>query len=90
MQLVKNTKFKQVPGGEDDILVVPRAVGVNLSNAQQQRILRYLAAGGQVVAEGRQAWLEKIGFGFPGGQMSISSVSDLGHEEMVQIGRAHV
>jgi hypothetical protein len=82
VQLVKCAKFSQAPGAKDVLLVIPQAAGSTLREAQQRQIVRYLAAGGEVVADGRQAWLEKIGFGFPGGQMVVSSVSDLNHEEM--------
>jgi uncharacterized protein YdaL len=82
VKLVKSTRFVQVPEAKDVLLVIPRAVGARLSDRQQQEVLRYLTTGGEVVADGQQAWLQKIGFGFPGGQLVVSSVSDLSHAEM--------
>jgi uncharacterized protein YdaL len=82
VKLVKSAKFTQVPGAKDVLLVIPRAAGARLSDAQQRQVVGYLTTGGEVVADGPQAWLQKIGFGFPGGQMIVSSVSDTSHPEM--------
>jgi len=76
------SKFTRAPAGSDTVLVVPRGAGARLSQKQQQEVLRYLAAGGLLVADGRQAWLEKLGFRWSGQSASVSAVTDLLYPEM--------
>jgi hypothetical protein len=82
IKLVRPAEFTQAPAGGQTILIVPQATCARLSAAQQQEILHYLSAGGQVVMEGRQPWLDKLGFTWEGRQVSISSVSDDLYPEM--------
>ncbi|MBZ5516735.1 MAG: hypothetical protein LAN62_18175, partial [Acidobacteriia bacterium] len=81
VKLIKVAKFTQLPA-KDALLVIPQAAGARLGEGQRRQILRYLTLGGEVVVDGPQAWLEKVGFSFPGGQTVVSSVTDPGHAEM--------
>ncbi len=76
------SKFTLAPAESDAVLVVPRGAGARFSQKQQQEILEYLAAGGLLVADGRQAWLEKLGFRWSGQSASVSTVTDLLYPEM--------
>ena len=84
VKTVSAAKFRAGAQALDDtLLVVPHAAGMRLTDAQQRLVVRYLGSGGDVVADGAQAWLTKIGFVFSGLQMIVSSVTDpdsCGHE----------
>jgi uncharacterized protein YdaL len=82
VKTVDLAKFRQAPSSEDTLLVVPHAAGIKLTDAQQRQVVRYLGSGGNVVADGSQAWLAKIGFGFNNLQMIVSSVTDPNHTDM--------
>jgi uncharacterized protein YdaL len=82
VKTVSAAKFKEVPNSKDTLLVVPHAAGVRLTAAQQQLVVRYLGSGGNVVADGSQPWLAKVGFGFTGLQTIVSSVTDAIHVDM--------
>ena len=43
-------------------MVVPEAAANRLKLAQQRELVRYLHSGGAIVADGRQGWLEDVGF----------------------------
>ena len=75
-------KFRQAPSADDTLLVVPHAAGVRLTDAQQRLVLRYLGSGGDVVADGAQSWLAKVGFGFGNLQTIVSTVTDPDHTDM--------
>ncbi len=84
---VNLSKFR-VPGkSTDTLLVVPQAAGARLTDAQRRLVLRYLGSGGEVVADGTQPWLSKIGLGFTGLQMIVSSVTDPNHADMPLVWR---
>ena len=82
VKTVSAAKFREAPKSDDTLLVVPHAAGLRLTEAQQRLVVRYLGSGGNVVADGSQAWLTKIGFGFSGLQMIVSSVTDPDHADM--------
>ena len=83
VKLVSASKFRELPRASDDtLLVVPHAAGARLSDAQQRLVLRFLGSGGDVVADGVQTWLTKIGFNFNGLQMIVTSVTDPIHADM--------
>jgi hypothetical protein len=82
VKTVSVAKFRQAPRPDDTLLVVPHAAGLRLTEAQQRQVVRYLGSGGEVVADGSQAWLAKIGFGFNGLQMIVTSVTDPIHADM--------
>jgi uncharacterized protein YdaL len=82
VRLVKPEDFNRAPANRETVVVVPEAMGVRLSEAQQDELLRYLSSGGHVVAEGKQPWLEKLGFKWEGRQVTISTVSDDLYPEM--------
>jgi uncharacterized protein YdaL len=79
---VKPGDFTRAPADRETILIVPEAAGARLSAAQQQSILRYLDAGGHVVAEGKQEWLKQLGFVWQGRQLTLSAVADDLYPEM--------
>jgi uncharacterized protein YdaL len=74
--------FNRAPEDHGVLLVVPLAADQSLNEAQHREVIRYLAAGGSVVADGHQAWLDKIGFEFPGGRVPVSTVSDPSHADV--------
>jgi hypothetical protein len=80
--VVKLADFTRAPADPETVLVVPRGAGALLSQRQQQEILRYLAAGGALVADGRQEWLGGLGLRWLGGTVSVSTVADLLFPEM--------
>jgi hypothetical protein len=83
VKIVSTSKFRTAPKPSDDtLLVVPHAAGMRLTEAQQRQVVRYLGSGGDVVADGAQVWLTKIGFVFSGLQMIVSSVTDPIHADM--------
>ncbi len=83
-RLVRASEFRGAPGEQETILIVPQAAGGALSPAQQGEILGYLTSGGPVVAEGRQAWLEKLGFKWEkeARPLSVGAVVDELYPEM--------
>jgi len=81
VRIVKAGGFRRAPGDAGAVLVVPGGAGARLTGAQQQEIVRFLAAGGAVVAEGRQGWLEQVGFRWPGRSISVSAVADPAYTE---------
>ena len=82
VKIVSAAKFREAPGINDTLLVVPHAAGLKLTEGQQRLVLRYLGSGGNVVADGSQAWLAKIGFVFSGTQTIVSSVTDPDHSDV--------
>jgi len=82
VKAVTVAKFRAAPSADDTLLVVPHAAGVRLTDGQQRLVVRYLGSGGDVVADGSQAWLAKIGFVFSNLQMIVSSVTDPDHSDM--------
>jgi uncharacterized protein YdaL len=83
VKIVSAAKFRDTPRLSDDtLLVVPHAAGVKLTDGQQRLVVRYVGSGGDVVADGSQAWLAKIGFTFSNLQMIVSSVTDPIHADM--------
>ena len=82
VKIVSAAKFREVPGAGETLLVVPHAAGVKLTPGQQRLVVRYLGSGGNVVADGAQDWLTKVGFGFSKLQMIVSSVTDPNHADM--------
>jgi len=64
------------------VLVVPQAPGERLAGAEQEQLLRYLSSGGLVVADGRQPWLGRLGFGWMERRVPVSSVVDVLYPEM--------
>ena len=74
---LKLAAFSNPPAEPETVVVLPRGAGVRLSEKQQQAILRHLAAGGSVVADGRQEWLTTLGFRWLGQVVSVSAVTDL-------------
>jgi uncharacterized protein YdaL len=81
-KLVNVAQFRSGPPPTDTILVVPQAAGVRLSESQQKEVLRYLSEGGGIVADGRQPWLEKLGFAWSDRQAWIGAVADVLYPEM--------
>lgn len=75
-------KFREAPNSSDTILAVPYAAGMRLTDEQQRRLVRYLGAGGNVVADGAQPWVAKIGIAFSNHKMTVSSVSDPDHSDV--------
>lgn len=73
---VKIAVFRRAPAAPGTVLVVPGGAGVRLERAQQQEVARYLAAGGGVVGDGRQAWLEQAGFRWQGRTLSAGAAAD--------------
>ena len=82
VKTVNALKFRETPGTNDTILVVPHAAGVKLTEGQQRLVLRYLGSGGNVVADGSQPWLGKIGIVFTGFQTIVSAVTDPDHTDI--------
>ena len=83
VKTVSVAKFRTLPKASDDtLLIVPHAAGSRLTEAQQRLVVRYLGSGGDVVADGSQPWLTRIGFGFSGLQMIVTSVTDPIHADM--------
>jgi len=80
---VSAAKFRETPKSSDDtLLVVPHAAGTRLTEAQQRLVVRYLGSGGNLVADGAQPWLTRIGFNFSGLQMIVTAVTDSIHADM--------
>jgi uncharacterized protein YdaL len=82
VKIVSAAKFREAPGISDTLLVVPHAAGLKLTEGQQRLVLRYLGSGGNVVADGSQAWLTRIGFTFSGTQTIVSAVTDPDHSDV--------
>jgi hypothetical protein len=82
VKTVSAAKFREAPSSSDTLLVVPHAAGTRLTDTQQRQVVRYLGSGGNVVADGSQAWLTKVGFGFSNLQMIVSAVTDPNHTDM--------
>jgi hypothetical protein len=82
VKIVSATKFREAPGISDTLLVVPHAAGLKLTEGQQRLVLRYLGSGGNVVADGSQPWLSRIGFVFSGTQTIVSAVTDPDHSDV--------
>ncbi|MGD0222906.1 MAG: DUF2334 domain-containing protein [Terriglobia bacterium] len=82
VRTVPVAKFRAAPSSDDTLFVVPHAAGLRLTDAQQRLVVRYLGSGGDVVADGMQPWLTKIGFGFSNLQMIVSSVIDPDHTDV--------
>ncbi len=84
---VNLNKFRVPAKTTDTMLIVPQGAGARLSEAQQRQVLRYLGSGGDVVADGTQRWLSKIGLVFSGLQMIVNSVTDPNHADMPLVWR---
>ncbi len=82
VQLMRPAEFRQAPANQETIVIVPQAAGAVLSAAQQQEILRYVSTGGRLVADGRQGWLDKLGFAWEDRQLTVSTVTDQLFPEM--------
>jgi len=78
-RILKPSRFRQPPAESSIILVVPG--GARLSATQQGYIARHLAAGGSLITDRRQGWLEPLGFRWPGQTISVGTVSDPAHPE---------
>lgn len=76
VKIVNALKFRETPGTPDTLLIVPHAAGMKLSEGQRNLVMRYLGSGGNLVADGSQPWLSKIGITFTGFQNVVSSVTD--------------
>jgi uncharacterized protein YdaL len=87
VRAVSYGKFREAPKSNDTILIVPHAAGIRLTEAQQRLLVKYLGAGGDVVADGSQPWLGKIGFKFDSLQMVVSTVTDPNHTDMPLVWR---
>src|SRR5215472_8439985 len=70
-------KFLEAPRDKTTLLVVPDGVAGLLSDAQQKEILRYLASGGSVVADGHQNWLPALGFQKTGWSLPVAEIQEL-------------
>jgi uncharacterized protein YdaL len=73
-------KFLGAPRDKTTLLVVPDGVAALLSDAQQKEVLRYLASGGLVLADGHQKWLPTLGFHMSGLNLPVAEID----EELVQ------
>ena len=73
-------KFLEAPRDKTTLLVVPDGVGGLLSDAQQKEILRYLASGGLVVADGHQNWLPALGFQKTGWSLPVAEIQEVSAE----------
>jgi len=82
VKTISVAKFRQAPKSNDTLLIIPHGAGTRLNDAQQRQVVRYLGSGGDVVADGSQAWLAKVGFGFSNLQMVVRSVTDPIHADM--------
>ena len=76
VKIVNALKLRETPGTTDTLLIVPHAAGMKLTEGQRNLVIRYLATGGNVVADGSQPWLSKIGIVFTGFQNIVSGVTD--------------
>ena len=81
VRAIRAERFRQAPAGAGAVLVVPGGAGARLTSAQQQGVLQYLSAGGAVVADRRQPWLERVGFRWAGRTISVGAVRDPAHPE---------
>ena len=70
-------KFLEAPRDKTTLLVVPDGVAALLSDAQQKEILRYLASGGLVVADGHQNWLPALGFHKSGWNLPVTEIQEV-------------
>ncbi len=75
-------EFVRAPSHSDTMLVVPGSAGAMLSGAQQTELLRFLAGGGQVVADSTQPWLEKVGLQWADRSVTVVNVTDEAYPEM--------
>jgi hypothetical protein len=75
-------RFRAGPAGRGTILVVPEGAGEHLEPFQQDAVLSYIRAGGLAVLEGRQKWLEPLGFRWSGHSITVSTVTDVLYPEM--------
>ncbi len=77
-RIVKLEQFRPAHGA---VLVVPGAAAARLTPSQHQEIARYVSAGGAVVTDRRQSWLEALGFRWSGRTISVGAVTDPEHPE---------
>jgi YD repeat-containing protein len=82
VQLIRAAAFVRAPSDLDTIVVIPGAVGAHLTAEQNKEVLRYITAGGHVVADSRQAWLDVIGVQWQNRDISVSTVTDQLFPEM--------
>jgi hypothetical protein len=81
-RVTRSASFVLPPARQNAVLVVPEAAGRRLEEQQAERLLRYLEAGGRVVADGRQEWLSKLGFEWLGRRIPVTRVVDVLYPEM--------
>jgi hypothetical protein len=74
--------FSDQPRERNTIIVVPEGVGPRLSAAQQSLLLEHLTNGGGLIADGRQPWLNSLGFQFTGRRIPVTKVVDVLFPEM--------
>ena len=82
VRMVEAAAFTHAPREPGAILVVPQGSGVKLSLKQQQEILAFLDHGGNVIMDGKQAWVEKLGVRWSGRSLIVDDVVDAIYPEM--------
>ncbi len=82
VKLVKASEFAKAPAELDTVLIVPEAAAARMNAKQQSEVLRYLDSGGDVVAEGKQEWLKKLGFAWEGRTITVAALADQLFPEM--------
>ena len=75
-------EFLELPQDGSTILVVPEGAGSRLTSQQQEMILQHVETGGGLVADGRQAWLSKLGFQWSDRRIPVAAVADVLFSEM--------
>ena len=89
VKLVHGAGFTRAPEDHGVMLVAPEAVGAGFNAAQRRQLLKFLQNGGSVIADGRQPWLEEVGFQFQGGRVPVTTVTDPAHPEATLEWRPH-
>jgi uncharacterized protein YdaL len=69
-------QFSQAPSDKRTLVVVPQSVATRLSEGQQKEIVRYLASGGAVLADGSQRWLPRLGFRMTGWRLPVTEIEE--------------
>jgi hypothetical protein len=69
-------QFSQAPSDKRTLVVVPQSAGTRLSATQIRDILRYLASGGSVLADGTQRWLPRLGFQMSGWRVPVTEIEE--------------
>ncbi len=73
---VRPAEFTAAPPDRRTLLAIPEAAGSRMTAGQIETVLRYLHDGGNVVADGHQVWLAKLGFQWAGRSIPVSQVTD--------------